>query len=222
MKNALIIGASRGIGREFVRQLLAAGWRVYATARDDAALEDLRAAGAVALRADVSKPESLAGLGWELEGTRLDLAVYVAGVTGPLNGATYALTADDFDKVMHTNVLGAMQCMPLIAPMVEQARGRFIFISSEMGSIGETQSSYGWVYRTSKAALNMAVRAAAYDYPKAVFIALSPGWVRTEMGGADAPLSVEESVTGMLAAISRLQVSDSGGFFSHAGDPLPW
>lgn len=222
MKNALIIGASRGIGREFVRQLLAAGWHVYATARDDAALAELRAAGAVALKADVSKPESLASLGWELEGTRLDLAVYVAGVTGPMNGAAFSLAAGDFDKVMHTNVLGAMQCMPLIAPMVEQAQGRFVFISSEMGSTTETRSSYGWVYRTSKAALNMAVHAAAYDYPKAVFLTLSPGWVRTEMGGTDAPLSVEESVTGMLAAISRLQASDSGKFLSHTGDPLPW
>lgn len=222
MQQALVIGASRGIGRELVRQLLESRWHVYATARDEASLTELRASGAVALKADVGKPESLAGLGWELDGAQLDLVIYVAGVIGPVTSAISAPTVDDFDKVMHINVLGAMQSVPLIAPMVEAAQGRFIFISSEMGSIADVQSSYAWLYRTSKAALNMAVRAAAHDYPKAVFAAMSPGWVRTDMGGADAPLSVEESAQNMLASIARLRPADSGGFFSHTGDPLRW
>ncbi len=222
MKQALIIGASRGIGREYVRQLLAQGWRVYATARDDAALADLRSAGAAAIKVDVARPESLAALGWELDGVQLDLAVYVAGVIGPLTGAATPPTAAEFDKVMHTNVLGAMQVLPLVAPMVEAARGKFVFISSGMASMGEVESSYAWTYRVSKAALNMAVRAAAYDYPNAVLAALSPGWVRTDMGGTDATLSVEESVAAMLAAIARLEPEDSGRFFRHTGDPLSW
>src|SRR5690606_16673595 len=183
MRQALIIGASRGIGREYVRQLLAQGWRVYATARDEAALADLRGAGAVAIRIDVARPESLAALGWELDGVQLDLAVYVAGVIGPLSGAATPPTADAFNQVMHTNVLGAMQVLPRIGPLVEAARGRLVFISSGMGSIAEVESSYAWTYRVSKAALNMAVRAAAFDYPNAVLAAMSPGWVRTDMGG---------------------------------------
>ena len=222
MQQALIIGASRGIGHEYVRQLLAAGWRVYATARDDTSLAELRAAGAQPIKVDVARSESIAGLGWELDGVRLDLAVYVAGVAGPLTGAGSPPTAADFDRVMHTNVLGAMQAIPLVAPMVEAARGRFVFISSELGSTGEAQSSYAWIYRASKAALNMAVRAAAFDYPKAIMAAVSPGWVRTDMGGEGAPLSVQESVSSMLAAIARLQPSNSGGFFSHSGTPLSW
>jgi len=222
MKHALIIGASRGIGREYVRQLLEKGWRVYATARDDVALADLHASGAVAIKVDVARPESLASLGWELDGVRLELAVYVAGVIGPLSGAATPPTAAEFDKVMHTNVLGAMLVMPLIAPMVEAARGKFVFISSGMGSIAEIESSYAWTYRVSKAALNMAVRAATFDYPNAVLAALSPGWVRTDMGGAGASLSVEESVSSMLTAIAGLRPGDSGGFFRHTGDPLPW
>lgn len=222
MKNALVIGASRGIGRELVRQLLAAQWRVYATARTEEALADLRATGASPFKVDVSKPESLAGLGWELEGVRLDLALYVAGIAGPRSGASAPPAAHDFDSVMHTNVLGAMQCIPLLAPMVEAAQGRFIFISSELGSTAQVQTSYAWLYRTSKAALNMAVRAAAPDYPKAIFAAMSPGGVRTDMGGATAALSVEESVQSMLAAIARLRPGDGGRFFSHTGKPLPW
>lgn len=222
MQHALIIGASRGIGREFVRQLLAAGWRVYATARDEPALADLHAAGVVPLKVDVTRPESMAALGWQLDGVELDLAVYVAGVAGPLTGADASPTKADFDRVMHTNVLGAMQIIPLIAPMVEAASGKFLFISSELGSIGEAGSSYAWVYRASKAALNMAVRAACFDYPKALFAAMSPGWVRTEMGGENAPLTVEESVSSMLAAADRLGHADSGSFFSHKGVRLPW
>ena len=223
MPAALIMGASRGIGRELVRQLLAAGWQVYATARADAALAELQAAGALPLQLDVTRPESLAGLGWQLDGARLDLAVYVAGVYGPSHQtATAPPTQADFDAVMHANVLGAMQALPLVAPMVEEAAGRFVVISSGMGSIGEAESSHGWIYRVSKAALNMALRSAAFDYPKATLLAMSPGWVRTDMGGEDAALSVEDSVAGMLKVVLARGVEDSGSFWDHAGRQVRW
>ena len=129
MPTALILGASRGIGREYVRQLRTQHWRVIATARDDASLAALRKEGAEALKLDVTKPESLAALGWQLDGEKLDLAVYVPGVYGPSAGAKTSPTAQDFDAVMHTNVLGAMQAIPVIAPMVEAAHGKFTFIT---------------------------------------------------------------------------------------------
>jgi len=222
MPTALIIGASRGIGREFVRQLLAKEWQVYATARDDAALTALRAEGAEPIKLDVAIPESLAGLSWQLDGVKLDLAVYVAGVYGPSHGATSPPTAQDFSKVMHINVLGAMQVIPLVAPMVEAAQGKFVFISSEMGSIGTVPSSAGWVYRASKAALNMTVKSASFEYPKAVMVAMCPGWVRTDMGGQNATLSVEESVSGLLRVIDTLDKSDSGTYCNHEGRVLAW
>jgi NAD(P)-dependent dehydrogenase (short-subunit alcohol dehydrogenase family) len=223
MPTALILGASRGIGREFVRRLLASGWRVLATARSDAALAELRAAGAQAYKLDVTRPESLAGLGWQLDGEELDLVIYVAGVYGPRGqGAKVAPAAQDFDAVMHANVLGAMQAIPVIAPMVEAVRGTFVFISSSMGSIAEVPNSRGWVYRASKAALNMAVKAAAHDYPQATLLAVSPGWVRTDMGGDQAPLAVEDSVTNMLKLIVAAKPSDSGSFFEQDGRRMPW
>ena len=223
MPAALVMGASRGIGRELVRQLLAASWQVHATARADAALSELQAAGAMPLKLDVTRPESLAGLGWQLDDVKLDLAIYVAGVYGPPHqGATAPPTQADFDAVMHANVLGAMQALPLVAPMVEQAGGRFVVISSEMGSIGGTESSHGWIYRASKAALNMAVKSASFDYPKATLLAMSPGWVRTDMGGDDASLSVEDSVAGMLKVILARRLDESGSFWSHAGRQVPW
>lgn len=222
MGNALVIGASRGIGREFVGQLLADGWQVHATARSDAAVAELAQAGAHAFKMDVARPESLAGLGWQLDGVELDLALYVAGVYGPDAGAYNAPTAADFDQVMHTNVLGAMQAIPLVAPMVEAAGGRFAFLTSGLGSIADAQSSEAWLYRASKAALNMAVHTASMDYPRATMVVISPGWVRTDMGGANAPLDVTQSVSGMLRALSVLTPGDTGSFLNHSGSLMPW
>ena len=222
MPTALVIGASRGIGRECARQLLDARWKVFATARDAAALAALRDAGAEAIELDVTRPESLAALGWRLDDERLDLALYVAGIYGPPQQDSATTGGADFDRVMHTNVLGAVQAIPLVAPLVAAARGRFGFVSSAMGSIADTASSHGRLYRVSKAALNMAVRSAATDYPGAILAALSPGWVRTDLGGPQAPLAVEDSVRGMLAVLRGLTAADSGGFYDHDGRRLPW
>jgi NAD(P)-dependent dehydrogenase (short-subunit alcohol dehydrogenase family) len=222
MPTALIIGASRGIGQEFVRQLLANGWKVFATARNDDAVSELRAKGADPVKLDVNVPESLAGLGWQLDGVKLDLAIYVAGVYGPRPNTSYAPTVQEFDQVMHTNVLGAMQAIPLVAPMVEAAGGKFVFISSALGSIAGVQSGDGWLYRASKTALNMAVKSASFDYPKATMVAMSPGWVRTDMGGENAALSVEQSVGGMLQSIDALTPQDTGGFRNQSGQNVAW
>lgn len=222
MPTALVIGASRGIGREFVRQLLLDGWRVWATARDSASLTALQDDGAQALKLDVSAAESIAGLAWPLDGERLDLALYVAGVYGPAHGADTAPDQAAFDNVMHTNVLGAMQVIPTIAPMVEAAHGKFVFISSGMGSIEEATQSNGWVYRVSKAALNMAVKSASCHYRAAIFAAMNPGWVQTDMGGAHATISAQQSVTEMRQVIDRLGPADSGSFVSHSGQRQAW
>ena len=214
--NVLVIGASRGIGLEFVQQYREAWDRVIATARDDASLQRLQALGAQPLRVDVTDPASVSSLSWQLDGEKIDLALYVAGVMshGP---ATEPPTRADFDRVMHANVHGAMQVIPQVAPMVEAARGRFVFLSSEMGYIGGVDSSYSWVYRASKAALNMAVVCAQKDYPNAVMVAMSPGWVRTDMGGASAPLTTEQSVTAMRRTIGKLNGKHRGAFVNYDG-----
>jgi NAD(P)-dependent dehydrogenase (short-subunit alcohol dehydrogenase family) len=219
--NVLILGASRGIGLEFVRQYRAANDTVVATARDAAGLAELESLGAKALKLDVSDPASISGLGRQLDGEKIDVAVYVAGVMSR-GGAQQPPSRDDFDRILRTNVWGAMQAIALVAPMVEAAAGRFVFISSRMGSIGEVDSSYSWVYRTSKAALNMAVAAAQPDHPQATFVAMSPGWVRTDMGGAGASLSVEDSVAAMRKSIAGLAREQRGAFLNYDGQRLPW
>ena len=222
MRTALIIGASRGIGREFVRQYLGDGWKVIATARDDASVAALKQDGAHAIKLDVTIAESLAALPAQLDGEQLDLAVYVAGVFGSYAGAKEAPLVKDFDLVMHANVLGAMQAIPMLAPMVEKTGGTFVFLTSVMGSIGGADSSMGWMYRTSKAALNMVVRAASFDYPQAKLLAIHPGWVQTDMGGPSAPTSVHDSVVGMRKVIVGLKQSDSGSFHSFDQKKIVW
>jgi NAD(P)-dependent dehydrogenase (short-subunit alcohol dehydrogenase family) len=219
MSTVLVVGASRGIGLEFVRQHRAAGDRVIATARDAKGLARIEALGATALKVDVARPASVSGLAWQLDGEKLDVALYVAGVYSTA-GATQPPTQEEFDRLMHTNVLGAMQVIPQIAPLVEAAGGRFAFVTSEMGRIAGVSSSFGWTYRVSKAALNMAVAAAQADYPGATLVAISPGWVRTDMGGAGAPLSVEESVAGMRRTVAALTRGDRGRFLNHDGTPF--
>jgi NAD(P)-dependent dehydrogenase (short-subunit alcohol dehydrogenase family) len=214
--NILIVGASRGIGLEFVRQYRADWDRVIATARDDAGLKRLEALGAKAVRVDVADAASVSGLGWQLDGEKIDVALYVAGVMSR-GGATQPPGQEEFDRVMRANVWGAMQVIPQVAPLVAAARGRFAFISSEMGYIGGVSSSYGWVYRASKAALNMTVASAQADYPEAVMVAMSPGWVQTDMGGAGAPLTVERSVTAMRKTLAGLTPKAKGGFFNYDG-----
>jgi NAD(P)-dependent dehydrogenase (short-subunit alcohol dehydrogenase family) len=214
--NVLILGASRGIGHEFVRQYRE-GWdKVIATARDDESLARLEALGAKPLRIDVTDPASVSGLGWQLDGEKIDVAVYVAGVMSR-GGATEPPAQEEFDRVMRTNVWGAMQSLVQVGPSVEAAGGRFAFISSEMGYIGGVSSSYGWVYRASKAALNMAVASAQSDYPKAILVSMSPGWVQTDMGGAGAPLTVERSVSAMRQTIAGLTRKHQRAFLNYDG-----
>lgn len=218
MSTVLVIGASRGIGLEFVRQYAAEGARVIATARDEAGLARLRALGATALKVDVADPASVSGLAWQLDGEEIDVALYVAGVWSE-GGATSPPTQPEFDRVMHANVLGAMQVIPRVAPLVAAARGqgRFAFITSGMAQIGTVASSQAWVYRVSKAALNMAVAAAQPDYPAVIMVALSPGWVQTDMGGAGAPLTVEASVSTMRRTLAGLTPAHRGAFLRHDG-----
>ncbi|WP_411882622.1 SDR family oxidoreductase [Polaromonas sp. YR568] len=218
----LVIGASRGIGLEFATQYQAEGAEVIATARDDEGLQRLTGLGARALRLDVAAPASISGLAWQLDGEEIDVALYVAGVF-PHGDALTPPTQEAFDHAMRTNVLGAMQAIPQVTPLVEAVRGgggRFAFISSAMARIGGVEDSRGWVYRASKAALNMVVASAQHDYSKAILVAMSPGWVQTDMGGQGATLTTAQSVSAMRAALAGLTPENKGAFLNYDGKPF--
>ncbi|MCO4094031.1 MAG: SDR family oxidoreductase [Acidovorax sp.] len=214
--SVLILGASRGIGLELARQTLADGHRVIATVRHDAARQALQALGAEVLTLDVANPASISGLAWQLDGEKIDQAWYVAGVIRRPDALTPP-TQHDFDAVMHTNVLGAMQALPQVAPLVAEAGGVFAFLSSSMSQIGSVPGSDSWLYRTSKAALNMAVAAAQHSYPGATLITIDPGWVQTDMGGGSAPLTVQDSVLGLRSTVAGVTAADKGRLLHHDG-----
>ena len=221
MTTVLIIGASRGIGLELVRQYRADNCRVIATARDDAGLQALQALGAQALRVDVAKPASVSALDWQLDGEKIDMALYVAGVIDRASARTTP-TQETFDRVMHANVMGAMMVVPQVATKVEEVNGVFAFFSSQMGSLQNTRSSDAALYRISKAALNMVVRTAQHDYPRARMVAVHPGWVQTDMGGMQATLTPTQSVTQLRQTLAAVTDAHKGQFLSYDGTPLPW
>jgi NAD(P)-dependent dehydrogenase (short-subunit alcohol dehydrogenase family) len=225
MKTVLIVGASRGIGREFAHQYKKAGWRVLATARDEASLGALEALGAETFSLDITVPTEIAALGWKLDGERLDAALLVSGVYGPRTDGVETVTAEDFDEVMVTNVRGPMQLIPILLPLVEDANGVLAVLSSKMGSITEASGTTGWLYRVSKAALNDALKIASLQTRRAACVALHPGWVRTDMGGAQAAIDPERSVSGMrqvLAQAAASHESFNGRFFQYDGTSLDW
>jgi NAD(P)-dependent dehydrogenase (short-subunit alcohol dehydrogenase family) len=225
MPTALLIGASRGIGFELARQYIEEGWRVIATARSDDGLAQLKALGAQTFRLDVANPASNSGLAWQLDGEKIDVAIYVAGAMDRASANTPP-TRDSFDAVMHTNVMGAMQVIPQIVPMVQETRGVIACISSIMGSQQETTSGNAALYRVSKAALNMVVRCTQAEQPKITVLAIHPGWVQTDMGGAAAPLTPEKSARSLRQTLNHvLEQRDPkhrGAFLNHDGSTLPW
>jgi NAD(P)-dependent dehydrogenase (short-subunit alcohol dehydrogenase family) len=222
MATALIIGASRGIGHELVRQYVADGWRVIATARKPEDVAALVAIGAEAHALDVNNVEAVAGLGWKLDGEELQVAFLNAGVYGPRHDGFPMQT--DFDAVMHTNVLAAMRLLPIIAPMVVAAQGKLAVLSSRMGSLSERNNPSGSLYRASKAALNSVLidTALSFGPQGATCVAFHPGWVRTEMGGAGADLSVEQSAAGLRATLAALPASDQAVYRNYDGTSIGW
>jgi NAD(P)-dependent dehydrogenase (short-subunit alcohol dehydrogenase family) len=220
--NVLIIGASRGIGFEFVRQYRAAGAHITATARDDAALERLREHGARALKLDVADAASVSGLAWQIDGDGFDVVVINAGVFGPRTGGLEAPSAADFDAVMHTNVLGPMRLLPQVAEALAPG-ARVAIMSSQMGAIAGRSNPASWLYRASKAAVNSVMKDTALALAgKATVISFHPGWVRTDMGGSGADIDAAPSVAGMRTVLASVKPADTGSFFNYDGQRLAW
>ncbi len=220
----LVVGASRGIGLEFVRQYGADGSAVIATHRAAADGERLRALGAEPLALDVVDEAAASALARFLQGRALRLAILNAGVFGPRSEGLQPPSAEEFDRVMHTNVLAAMRLIPVLASPLGAAGGTLAVLSSRMGSIAAMTSAGGWLYRASKAALNAVMKAASLELAAQgiVCLALHPGWVRTDMGGAGAQIEVADSVAGMRRVLAAADAAANGGFFDYTGERLPW
>lgn len=229
MERVLITGTNRGIGFELVRQYLARGARVYAGVRQSGSMGALSALNAPRLtivRLDVTSATSLE-MAREQVQEPLDVLINNAAINPeqPAYEAFGQMQASALLDVLQTNSVAPLLVAQAFFPLLRQgANPRLINISSEMASLADKDYGGSYAYCMSKAALNMATRGLAADLRRAgiIVLALDPGWVRTDMGGAGATLSAEESVRGCLRVIDGLTPDDSGRFLNYAGQEHRW
>jgi NAD(P)-dependent dehydrogenase (short-subunit alcohol dehydrogenase family) len=209
MPTALITGAGRGLGKELARQYAADGWKVIGTERRDM---------------DMTNREQIREYTRRLKGEPIDLLFCNAGISGKRGMAPGSFDFDSWEEILRVNLLGAAAVAEALLDNVAASERRTIaMMSSRLGSIAES-SGMTLPYSTSKAALNMLVKglAATLAARGIIVVALSPGWVRTDMGGEQAPLAPEQSVRGLRSVIGKLKPADSGKFLSHDGAEIPW
>ena len=224
MTTIMITGASRGLGLEFARQFYNEGCRVIATCRNPKDANALNAIGDIDVHAlDITDDKNVATLADNLRGENIDILINNAGVIGQRDGFG-KLDYDIWAETMDTNVFGPMRVAEAFRDNVMNSeKKQMIFITSRMGSITEAVPN-AYVYRSSKAALNMAVKCLSGELAEQGLIAVlfHPGHVQTDMGGQAAPVTPQKSIEGMKNQIVGLTRDDNGRFLSYDGHQIPW
>ena len=230
LPTVLVAGASRGLGLALVEEYLRRGWRVIATVRGAppatlAALLDTHGDRLGIEHLDIASGEDIAALRRRLDGQAIDLLFVNAGLAPENRNADAASIGDtEFARVMATNVLGPMRMLEAFDALVP-ANGILAVMSSRLGSIAENEIDLGWaVYRSSKVALNQMLRSFANARAGAgrTVLAVAPGWVRTAMGGADAPLTVDQSIPRVVDVVASHAGVPGAHFVNYEGDMVPW
>jgi NAD(P)-dependent dehydrogenase (short-subunit alcohol dehydrogenase family) len=220
----LVTGANRGIGLGLVKALRAGGARVIGTARTPADVAAVKALGVEGMQLDVAVAESVDAFVRGLAGRPIDVVIHNAGVANR-GGTVVDVDMAEVERILRVNTLGPMRLTKALLPNLRAgARKTVVVISSALGSLTGNENGGFVGYRESKAAINMFTRSVAAELRGEGFVAvtMSPGWVRTDMGGAEAPLSVEQSVEGIVKVVASLSEKDSGAFISYDGDRVAW
>jgi len=227
MPTVLVTGANRGLGLELARQYASAGWRVHAACREPAAAEPLRAlGGGVAVhRLDVTAPDQVQALATALAGEAIDLLINNAGAAASEHTSLGDMNYAAWEDLIRVNVMGPFRVAEAFAAHVARSERRvMLFLSSRAGSITDNLSGGRYIYRSSKAALNAVVKSLAIDLQakRVICAAVHPGWVRTDMGGAGAPIEASASVAALRALVDRLEPHHNGRFLNYDGQELRW
>jgi NAD(P)-dependent dehydrogenase (short-subunit alcohol dehydrogenase family) len=236
MSTILITGANRGLGLEFARQYAADGWEVLAASRQPEMSADLKQLAAqhptVALhRLDVTEEESMQDLADKLDGKPIDVLLHSSGVYPREGQHIGEINYDGWREAMETNLFGVMRVTEaLLGNVAASQRKQIVAISTSLSSVHGVQGSSvvqagtSYQYRSSKTALNMALSILAKELESRGIsvVLLDPGWVKTDMGGAHAPLSPKESIAGMRKVLSGNPMEISGRFLGHDGMARPW
>ncbi|WP_371791350.1 SDR family oxidoreductase [Streptomyces sp. NBC_01471] len=226
---ALVVGASRGLGQAMAAEFHDRGWSVIGTVRDTTSrtpLHDLadRSDGRVSVEhLDINEPGHLAPLYERLAHRRLDVLFVNAGTTNNEQTPIGAVPASDFVQVMITNALSPMRVIEALEDLVSPT-GLIGAMSSGQGSITNNTTAGREVYRGSKAALNMFMRsfAARQADTRRAFVLLAPGWIRTALGGPDAPFTVEESVPLLVDLLLSRLGTPGLAYLDRSGRTVPW
>ncbi|KAG8732179.1 hypothetical protein FRC11_000235 [Ceratobasidium sp. 423] len=235
MAQYLVVGANRGLGLEFVRQLLQKPEnRVIATYRDASKLGELNKLSSEwlnvgrleSVQLDMNDDESCKAAVNTVQSrtASIDVLIINAGINNHIH-SLLEQSIDDFAKTFSNNVLGPLRITQHFAPLLNTSRlSKLVFITSVQGSLSRGKNSITPSYGMSKAALNMMGRKLAHELePSNVAVVLvHPGWVQTDMGGSDAPVTPVQSIGGMLKVIDKVDLKNSGEYWQWDGQSLPW
>jgi NAD(P)-dependent dehydrogenase (short-subunit alcohol dehydrogenase family) len=227
-QTALIVGASRGLGLGLAKEYLNRGWRVVATVRGTGhtGLHDLvgHANGKLEVAAvDINDQAQIVALRQHLTGRTLDLLFVNAGISNGPNETVAHVSEEEFTRVMVTNALSPMRVVEALVALVPPT-GTIGVMSSGLGSVTDNDMGGMEIYRASKAALNTLMRsfAARHADVSRTLLLIAPGWVRTDMGGPDAPLSVEESARGVVDTILAQSGRAGLQYLDYRGQAIRW
>jgi NAD(P)-dependent dehydrogenase (short-subunit alcohol dehydrogenase family) len=230
MPTLLITGANRGIGLEFVKQYAVAGWHVLACCRTPSTAGKLQtladlSQNRVSLHAlDVANFPGIDALARQLRETPIDLLINNAGIY-PDRGSFGQTDYEAWAMSFRINSMATLKMAEAFVGHLERGTGKtFVGISSKMGSIADNTSGGSYPYRTSKAAMGMVIKSLAHELASRSIraVVLHPGWVLTDMGGPNALITVEQSVSGMRQVLEGLSTADSGRFLAYDGKEVPW
>jgi len=232
MDTVLITGSNRGIGLEFARQYAADGWRVLACCRHPEkadALNSLAALypGLMTVHAlDVADPVQIDRLAQELAENTIDLLVNNAGIYPDSDKKGFGhIDYAEWVQAFRINTMAPLKLAEAFSAQISRSRLKTIVtITSMMGSIEDNRGGGSYIYRSSKAAVNMVMKTLAIDLkPLGIMSAVfHPGWVKTDMGGPNAMITTEQSVSGIRRLIGKLSIAESGKFFAYNGQMIPW
>ena len=227
-KRLLLIGASRGLGFALADVYLKQGWRVVATQRGGeptrlAALAETAGGRLEIEQVDINHPDQVASLGGRLAGRPFDLLFVNAGVTNDYRETPADVTTEEFVRVMVTNALSPMRVVEALQGLVSVS-GTIAVMSSGQGSVANNESGNREIYRASKAALNMLMRsfAARHRDDGRALLLLAPGWVRTDMGGPDASLGIEDSIPNLVNTVCAQAGKPGLQYLDYLGRTVPW
>ena len=230
MTNILITGANRGLGLGFVKRYLEKKVNVICTTRRIPESKELLACKAQypknleILELDLLKEDAASSLAKLLKDKPIDILINNAGV-GSSNQHFEAVSSKPWLEVLKVNLIAPLLITQSIIDNVKKSSTKKIyFLSSQLGSIGENTSGGMYIYRSSKTGLNQIVKSLSVDLMKhkITVISLHPGWVKTDMGGPNAPISVDKSIDGMIRVIETTGIRDTGKFLNYDGRELPW